>query len=110
MKDGLIIKLSNTFHSGQDGYYMKVTCKYREICFSWGLLTLIILLQAKLSSAEAEIKNKRQKLYEREKKPPLLLRYSQRNLMEKSESVSISRSHNESSVLGFENNSGFSYI
>ena len=69
MKDGLI-KLSNTFHSSQDGYYMKVTCKYREICFSWGLLTLIILLQAKLSSAEAEIKNKRQKIYGKEKNYP----------------------------------------
>lgn len=100
MKDGLITELSNTLYSGQVGYYMKVTCTYREIYFSWGLLALMILLKAKLFSAEAEIKNKRQKLCQKKKnKPPLLLRSSQRNLMEKSEFVSISKAHNESSVL-----------
>lgn len=68
MKDGLITELSNTLYSGQVGYYMKVTCTYREIYFSWGLLALMILLKAKLFSAEAEIKNKRQKLCQKKKK------------------------------------------
>lgn len=42
----------------------------REIYFSWVLLALMSLLQAKLSSVEAEIKNKMQKLYGKEKKHP----------------------------------------
>lgn len=46
---------------------MKVTCIYREIYFSWCLLALVILNQAKISRAETEIKNKRQKLYNKEK-------------------------------------------
>lgn len=46
---------------------MKIACKYREIYFLWCLLALVILLQAKISRADAEIKNKRQKLYRKEK-------------------------------------------
>lgn len=101
-------KLSKNFHSGQVRYLMKVTHKYRETFFSWGLLALMILLQAKLFSTEREIKNKWQELYGKEKKTTQLLLFwsSQMNLLEKSESISIFKTHNESSVLGFENNSG----